>query len=812
MEDEKDGRSLDASEFTQFCSKLSAGYLSYLPSKSKPKVAVMALEMSLNADAPLLDNTAGDDFFGQLRSQADVNSERRLGKLLVDESGQTDNLKLWIEILRFRQRVDGFEGVYDVWHGMRKREIDLPVSGSDADVLWTTFIHAGMTSAEQNNDERAQLRSDIIGHAQDLRERTGLHFAQIHKCMVGRWLRVRPNMALTWHKKLLDAGFVDRGAVKSVAVDAMHSLHPLQAFHRFKQMYRKSEERDLYDYCIGDVLQLRDDLTALRWHRLFVQQSDCPSTAMSERGDVQELFSWDEDACLVTKKPTKRHQGSLSTPEPAVSEDKFPRMTRESMNTIVGDVHGIKPKEISDNFCAKLFATRAFSLDLVIKGLSFFGVEKLGPLAIREMMVRAGSPIEFNNKLGDLKQLGITFEQSIFARLAVKLANEGHTTLWQALLESDQHPETYEDRHLQEQLLSSFLSQANWMQTHLTLLVLSLGETTELHRGWNRVLQHYASTLQYRSLLDVMQSMRNQNFPLTLRSLNLLYRCVLPPRKSGKRYVKNSAPKLFDPLDFTRSAFIYSAERGQYVPHYMWIEVLKRYGMDHRWDDTERLVLWMVKWYSVTNPVLREQLHAHVYLGRKRLIRQISTLRLVFRPVMLKALFVWGFRSASTRHELHPQESQHNKNTTTVNVETWARGLALLQILRRNGIVEDNCDVLAAFKQRMWILFGPGYSTLGLNNEARRGNHMSLTHYINHANDVFPGLVQLGPSKLLAEPSQNNVSLLVDFFGVSRRTNLKTGEYANVQAWAESSLQRGSDYTYEAYKTESIDWLLEQAL
>ncbi|KAK3719986.1 hypothetical protein LTR37_004109 [Vermiconidia calcicola] len=774
MEDEKDGPPIGASDFTQFCSNLSAGYLSYLPSKSKPKVAVMALEMSLSADAPLLDDTAGDDFFGQLKSQADVNSEQRLGKLLVDEPEQKDNMKLWIEILRFRQRIDGFEGVYDVWHGIRKREIDLPASGSDAEVLWTTFIHAGMTSAEQNSDERAKLRSDIIGYAQDLQARTGLHFAHIHKCIVGRWLRVRPNMALTWHKLLLDAGFVHSGAVKSVAIDAMYSIHPLQAFHKFKQMYRKSEERNLYDYCIGNVLQLRDDLTALRWHRLLAQQSDCPSTAMSERQYVQELFSWDEDAPLRTKKPTKHHQGPLSVTEPAVIEEKFPPMTRESMNTIVGDVHGIKPKEISDNFCAKLFATRAFSLDLVIKGLSFFGIEKLGPLAIREMMVRTGSPIEFNNKFGDLKQLGIRFEQTTFARLAVKLANEGNTSLWQALLESDQHPETYEDRHLQEQLLSNLLSQGNWMQTHLTLLVLSLDKTTGLHRGWNRVLQHYASTRQYRLLLDVMQSMRNQNLPLTLRSLNLLYRCVLPPRRSGKRFVKNSASKLFDPLDLTRSAFIYSAERGQYVPHYMWIEILKRYGMDHRWDDTERLVLWMVKWYSGTNPALREQLHAHVYLGRKRLIRQISTLRLVFRPVMLKALFVWGFRSASTRHELRPQGSQEDKSTTFVNVEPWARGLALLHTLRRKGMMEDSCNVLAAFKQRMWILFGPGYSTLGLNNEARRGNHLSLTHYINHANEVFPGLVQSGPLKLLTDSSQNIVSLLVEFFGSSRRTNLRT--------------------------------------
>lgn len=65
------------------------------------------------------------------------------------------------------------------------------------------------------------------------------------------------------------------------------------------------------------------------------------------------------------------------------------------MSSIVGDVHNIREKELNDAFCARLFATTAFSIDLIITGLRMLGMRTVGNLALREIAARAPSPADY---------------------------------------------------------------------------------------------------------------------------------------------------------------------------------------------------------------------------------------------------------------------------------------------------------------------------------------------------------------------------------------------------------------------------------
>ena len=767
-----------------------------------PNSAELALRISLNAGVPFLhEDLEKHCSFHELRFQADVHSKPNVGRLLVDQAEHRGNATLWREILKFRQRLDGMKGVADVWYGMRERDFDLPTAGEDADFLWTTFTHAAISASSDASDDCPDLLNDICRYARKVKERDGSKYEGLHKCIVGRRLRVAPADAKFWHDMLSKHGFVSPGALKFIAADAMTGR---RAFSRFARIYHNSTDRDCYDYCIEQVLKTENEPLALLWHRMFITHGDGPSSDTFAKPGVRRLFELDGDKSL----PMKRASKPLKMKEANAEKAKHLVVNRASMNLIVGEVHGIKPKEISDNFCARMFATRAFSIDLVLRGLAFIGVEKLGPVALREMAIRAGSPAEFSAKLRDLKARGIIIAGAVFSQLLVKLASEGRTRLWDVLLESDQHPDSYEDVPTQEALLSSFLDREKYTQAHITMMALSSNGAYTSGCVWNRLLQHYLKTDEYYQMLSTYQSIQSEGLALSSETICSMQKYLLPTRNRGKRAMKGLGPKFFEPVDMVTNALIYTAKRGDPVPVMLWREQLKRYGMEHRFTRLERLVLWLYDFYSSrpTWPQNRGRCLGFEEMRPRRLPR---TLWLVFTRAMRRAIITWGFRSASVRDQLRFGKVRRipvNATDTSIACESWARGLALLKTLRDKGDHVDLAPIRREFVLRMWILFGPSYSTLAVNREARRNNRFSLQHYINHANLVWDGLVTWVDPELLEKEHEGDPRLLPQFFRPVRRVSLKRGEDADVEAWARSLARGNSPYTCEGRKVYQKSW------
>ncbi|KAK4542492.1 hypothetical protein LTR36_006744 [Oleoguttula mirabilis] len=770
----------------------------------------LGLHMSLRAGVPFFGRDDGQATslgdgasFDTLRYQADVAAEDKRGTLLVDEDEHKHNLRLWVEILHFRQRLDGLAGVVAVWQGMRGRDIDLPTEGEEADILWTTFVRAII--GEQQWARDASL-PDPYAYIVHLKERTGRHYEKLYDIIIGSFFRVRPGLVRLWHRRLSDAGLVPPDALRRVAKDAMHSHLPVEAFKVFRQLYAQRQERSLYDCYVGVALEAEDSGdTVFGWHRFLLKNSDGPSQEMFACPDVQRLFELDKSASLPMVHAKRIPADGLH--DTALPE--YPAMTRASMSGLMGDVHGIKPKEISDAFVAKMFATRAFSLDLVIRGLSFFALDKLGPIAVRELAVRAGSPVEFGNTLGSLKTMDIGISNAPYCRLVQNLASEGQSELFHALLASDQHPEAYEDTATQEALLTSFLEAGNWTQAHITLLCLSLAGVQQQAAAWNLIAQYYLRQRQHRLVAQTIQHLQAQKAPLTFTTLTYLHRYLLPIRRRRKRPIESQRQDKppFNALDFVTSACMYADDVARrdgrpenYVRPRVWRELLKRHGMTHRWPGFTKLVLWLVERYS--GPRFQQD---NKSASSAVQLWPSCPLHFIFDRQMQQALFTWGFRSAAVRHQLHPAPckriptdmgapgpggSQPERNGTA----TWAQGLVLLLHLRSRGVNVVDADVWRAFRLRMWILFGPGHSTLAINEVTRQRNHMSLAHYIRTANDIWPGgLVQINPMLLgdgEDEALQLQPQLLLAFFGRQMRVGWRRGErsqeYADVRSWAQA--------------------------
>lgn len=703
-----------------------------------------------------------------LQRQADVASGRASGELAVDRPENHGNIRLWAEMLQHRQRVDGFEGVLDVWRGMRRRNIDLPIRGSEADSMWTTFIQSSIRWPREKRHDK--LLETIVDHARDLYPQYGL-YAGLHTCIIGQWVRLRPASAKYWHETLCKEFHIARIDWHALAADFAHSTGAYEARMTFKFMYGRSQERSLYGYFVPRIHKQKGEDEALRWHRLLLKHGDGPDQETFADPVIQRLFELDGDVSLPMRHRNKDHGAA-----PAISRDRprFPPLTRATMSTLVGDVHGIKPKDVSDSFVAKMFATYAFSIDLVISGLGFFGIDNLGPLAVREMALKAGTFIEFGKKLEDLKTCGIGMETSVYGRLMHKITRQGSSQLYETLIASDQHPESFGDAPTQELLLASYLQAEDWTMAHITLMALSLTGQAEHGRAWNRILQQYIMKRDYLSISRTAEQMQTSGMPFSKRTLTFMHRYVLPLRRSSKGPSQAPEARTLNPLQFTTNAYMFAATKGVYVNPSLWIENLKRYGLMHKWTELEHLILWLADWYSTP-----AQQH------RWRRLKMPEVLRCVFDRQMREAIVTWGFRHASRDKMLQSRED----NQESTAFEPWARGLALLRKLCHYDIQTTPAVARDAFLTRMWILFGPAYSTKAMNVEAKRNNRLTLAHYIRHANEVWEGELFPNLDQSLLE-IQNHSKLLVFLFGSRHRVSKQRQENANVLEYARFLAQR----------------------
>ncbi|KAK5112997.1 hypothetical protein LTR85_011019 [Meristemomyces frigidus] len=769
----------------------------------------LGLHMSLRAGVSILG--AGEDLttsldgaasFEALRYQADVSAEDKRGDLLVDQDEHRQNLRLWIELLHFRQRLDGLAGIVAIWQGMRMRDVQMPTDGEEADILWAPFVQAMIS--QQGWGPRTAF-DDLYASTVDSKRRTGQHYDKLYDSIVGSFFRINPSLVRPWHKRLSEADITPSDALLRVAKDAVQSQLPFEAFKRFRQLYHQRNERNLYNVCVDAALQSDRDAdtdSAISWHRFLITSGDAPSPEMFARPEVQRLFEQDGDASLpMVHVASSQHDPSFGRRLP-----ELPKMSRASMSSLVGDVHGIKPKEISDAFVAKMFATRAFPLDLLIRGLSFFALDRLGPVAVREMAVRTGTPVEFCNQLSSLKAMKIGVSDAPYCRLIQSLANDGQTELFNALLASDQHPEAYEDTKTQEALLVSFLEAGNWTQAHITLLCLSLAGAQQQADAWNRVVQHYLRQRQHRLIAQTIQHLQDQKAPLTFTTLTHLHRYLLPVRRRRMRPIESQRQDRppFNALDFVTNACMYADDVARnanipqnYVRPRVWTELLKRYGMTHRWPQFTKLALWLAEQYS--GPRFQREGEG---TGSAVRLRRSCPLHFIFSKQTQQAVFTWGFRSAAVKDKLRPGLASHSRPADSPlaaseglsrparisSTEIWAQGLILLLYLRSRGVNVSDEDVRQAFRVRMWILFGPGHSTVAINEMNRRVNRLSLAHYIRTANDIWPGgLININPMLLDDDPQMEPLLLLAYFglqMGVGWRKADRSNEYVDVRSWA----------------------------
>ncbi|CAI6340808.1 unnamed protein product [Periconia digitata] len=643
------------------------------------------------------------------KNEPQQNVKRKPSRILGLDSSSShdqkpDNVRAWAEHLQLKARLEGKDGIRQVW-AAREGVFDLPTSDTpDADYLWATFFRV------------PDLVLPTILHAAEVRRKTGQLHPRLYELCMNYWLQWKRylDQARDYHHQLLFHLQLRKLPLKSIARHGRQHFTS-ESYAALMDIYRTSNEKDVYDEVVPILCARGSVRTAQQWHTLCTRRGDLPSPRVAEQRAIQALI-----AAVSDVSDPEAHFVSLYAGHPKMNSDLLQRLKgRETA-----------PVRFDDSVCSKLFATRSFSVENVISGLAMVGVNEIGPLAVRAMATTAESNTLILQSFEALKASGIALQGSTFSVALEKFASDGRWHLVHSMLQSDQHVDVYDNMDLQKELLDFYLKKQDWAQVHRTLAIMSLFHADMGTESWNLLLQAQVSQFEPDQILHTLQIMREKDvvvYTSTLVALKSLLRPRRPTRKPGR-----SPHGKFDDLRFVTRVFlmISDAKIGNIMPE-MWRELIKRYGITGRLRELRRLLIILLSSYA-----LRQGKH------------EIHTVHRLLPGGLQQGLIVWGFRQA-----LLPNAPWEQSMLAAAASKKWYRrrfvqkgilhhldwsiGLKTVVEFRDMGLVVHPHNVVKALQIVFINLFGRGHSKKRENVRMSQANQISYPTYVRKVNEIW---------------------------------------------------------------------------
>ncbi|KAJ5959145.1 uncharacterized protein N7479_006295 [Penicillium vulpinum] len=674
----------------------------------------------------------------KLEFESDVGHLSNIGTRLVDNLEHRNNFDLWEELLRYRQRHYGDNGTLDIWEGLRVRVdgVWLPVAGEQADFFWQSFVDMGL--------RRELFLKEVLDYAVMLWEQQGNRWPQLYERVVGGLLEQGlTKRAVEWHKKLQNYNLASANDVLKILPSVIRSSSlpagtefvtsvdlersslssGLQAF---QAMCSTTPDHNFYGPVIAMLMQQGHGEAAIEMHHFLARRQDHPQSP----DEIQPLLEYVEKFGL--RKEFNRLRGYVKKRfDTEASIDQSGPIDTVSKS----EQRGPKDeKPFKDDIGAKLFATRALNFDMIVGGLKMLGVSEIGHRTLRELATRAHGNQDLLEKLKILKQSGISIGSTVFSRLVQKLATQNREILLSDILHSDQHPDTLEDKRMQESMLVSYYMARDWRLYNMTLAVL-----TELYPGapdlYDIHFRKHIAAWELSAASKVADELALRGRTLGEDSVDFMADQILTPRRMNHRPPPGQRLSAVDEVIFIFKILKRVVPAGGYVSAAFWVEMLKRLGMADAWADWDKLrecCLWLVRQYA-ESPEQRPKLSLD--LTKQANGRDQRMLDLVFTPQMQAAIVSWGFMfrvldTTASKFTIAPPNSQ-----TDEKLIPWVRGLILLRELEQSGLRLDKRLISQAVRHRLAMLYSHHIlSARRMNRMLRRRNPYPLQQVLN---DVF---------------------------------------------------------------------------
>lgn len=677
------------------------------------------------------------------------------------ETDRDNRDAFWLRHLQNEYRIHSKEGLRATWSSLKDSGDKLPMQGSIANDIWHLFLH----------DET--LHEELFQYAVEVKSRSGILFDRLYEFLMQRVLAMNrkdrqshTQLIMKWHQRFLDHYFIRPGALNELVTWAKCSKSNLEIF---QSIYRRgfcSPRQGVYDQIVPFLCKVKELKLALDWHFFLLARRDLPQnpgflqSAFENHPTMEQTlldFGNVDPTDVSALGSTAKVTSFISQKESQVFNPTSLSNIRDDEFTAAVEKMDDKPRHapLSDEFCARLFATHGIPVPSVVRYLQMFGHGNLGPLAMREMLTRAKDMEQVHDFLDVLKDANIVIGIGLYLRVVQHFVCQGDFELLQNLVHSDLHPDVIQDLHTQETLLKHYVLTKQTVSARRTIEILRILKQSDPDRAYAQspsgadnksrlrsMIMHFEA---YRrdgnlSLLQIMlDDQLSEGYSLTRQlssQLTLMISTILPKENHESSPARNSKT-------FVGNTILRIRKAGRGVTDKLWIRCIAQHGMLLDLNTVFRLVSSFVREHY-TKPILAET-HNLFGLQAQRSTTALEGL-LTNLPEhdsrnpshqyrlheTLANIVFWGFKSALPRLT---STVQYHSNAAEVHLS----GLRFLSELSLAGFSPDRATIASAVNRRLVILYGPVDPTRHINQTNRRRNDFTLEELLVAIEEIWVG-------------------------------------------------------------------------
>ncbi|KAJ2983934.1 hypothetical protein NUW58_g6167 [Xylaria curta] len=507
-------------------------------------------------------------------------------RLLVDKFENHGDLALWSCLLDYQMRINGPAGVAHVWKALWGRKALYDVDGPLAEMFWRVMLEGALASDDQSFLEGVWIYSEWMYDLHQVR------WPQLYTTVIRHLLRTHQHQrVLQWQLRLTPNFYPGpdefANIIQEFALDK-----ELYRFDTLPTLYKISPEKSLYNVLLPYLFNLGQSKLAREWRRILIRHGEI----LLDPAPVRPLLRFMKGYHPNDELTSEELAALKFTPE-RVPEEEF-ELSREFMNRVHGQTFGISVKNYNDRLGAKWFASSWLSLNVAISTISALGIENIGPLSLQSIALRTENSKDLLNRISQLQEHGISVVESNYLQLILYLARQNDNELLYDLLQSDLHPDVFDDLNLQTRLIDSATAVSDWRTFRLLLVSRLVVFKRSARRIANSILRLHFQNRNQDGVLHIIQDMKARKIPLNLEEANYIYESLISDYNHGQRAL-TSRPALF-----YLSIFRQLKSMDVPVPLSHWKLIMFSMARRGRLGDLERLSVELVDMF-LNSPSLR---------------------------------------------------------------------------------------------------------------------------------------------------------------------------------------------------------------
>ncbi|KAI1349523.1 hypothetical protein F5Y01DRAFT_182767 [Xylaria sp. FL0043] len=497
-------------------------------------------------------------------------------RLLVDKFDTCGDLALWTCLLDYQMRINGSAGVTHVWKALWGRKTLYDVDSPLAQMFWRVILDGALMSEDPSILEGIWVYSEWM---YDLHR---VKWPQLYTTIITHLLRTHQHhRVLQWQLRLIPNFYPGLDEISNIIKEFALDKE-LYRLDTLPSLYQTSPEKSLYTTLLPYLFNLGESNLARKWRQVFIAHGEVPLAPAPVRPFLRFLKGY-----YPNDKLTREELAALRlTPEPV--KDDQPDLSREFVNRVHGRTFGISVKNYNDRLGAKWFASSWVSLDIAISTVSALGVEKIGPLSLQSIALRAGNPEDLLNRISQLREHGISVVDSNYFRIVLYLARQNDNELLDDLLQSDLHPDVFDDLNLQTRLIDSAAGTLHWKTLRLLLVSRLVALQRSAREVANNVLRLRFERRSQDGVLRILEHMKIRNVPLNSAEASHIYESLI------EDYNRNQRSLAWEPAVFYLSIFRQLKSMDVPVPLSHWKLIMLSMARRGQLEDLARLSVEVV--------------------------------------------------------------------------------------------------------------------------------------------------------------------------------------------------------------------------